>query len=458
MSNRLVPVACLLLAIAATGERASGCTCGPNPLGQAYRSADAVFAGRVTVVAEEPLTTRQARGDATWPTRVWASFDIGERFKGVDGATVSVSPGEAGSTCAVRFVVGEEYIIFAHRSKDDSRLYTSECDPTGTVQSQAAALVYARRIAHDGKEPRVVGTLVEESPAAGPQRDSDDRALVGITITLEGGGQHYSAVTDAAGVFYFDDVPDGTYAARFALPEQYRMLYFWAWRGEDPSAHASTVRVSAETCLVQARVTRAGAITGRFLDLSGNPLAQLPLCLMPKDRVEAANPADIVAYATTDEDGSFRLEPLPTGEYALAANWPPMPKLDRPPMPDFICADKSDPTHAAVLTITPGRQIALGDMKVPAPRYVSIDVAVTDEEGKPMRAMVMCAIDGRGTAGFAWTDSQTGKARIYLPVENRYLIHAKGFSGGSVESEPTLVDPAKAPPALKLVVRRASAT
>lgn len=458
MTKRIVLAFAALVALAGLTDRATGCSCGAQPLADAYRGADAVFTGQVTEITSEPLGSVTV-GDQQYPrTLVWAKFAIDERFKGVDSATVLVSPGEEGSTCSARLVVGERYLVFAHRSSDDKRLSTSNCDPTGTLQDQAAALVYCRRVARDGKEPRVIGTLTDASPSPNQPMQTEERPVAGVTVTLQAGGETYHSVTDRDGVFYIDDVPDGTYTVRFQLPEEYRILNFSAYGGDDPSERANTVRVSGAVCVVREQVTRSGAITGRFLDSIGKPLADLPLCLVPRDRLESLNPSAIVAFATTEADGTFRIEPLPPGEYALLVNWPPMPKIDRVPMPDFICADKADPAHAAVLVITPGKQIALGELKAPpTPKHIEVDVTVVDDQGKPMQAMLTCQVEGGRPVGFVWTDEEKGTVRIFLPSGKRYTLQAKVFAGeGTVDPDPVIIDPDKPPTNLKIVVTRTS--
>lgn len=460
MTKRIVLAFAALVALAGLTDRATGCSCGAQPLADAYRGADAVFTGQVTEITSEPLGSVTV-GDQQYPrTLVWAKFAIDERFKGVDSATVLVSPGEEGSTCSARLVVGERYLVFAHRSSDDKRLSTSNCDPTGTLQDQAAALVYCRRVARDGKEPRVIGTLTDASPSPNQPMQTEERPVAGVTVTLQAGGETYYSVTDRDGVFYIDDVPNGTYTVRIELPEEYRMLNFSAYGGDDPSERASTIRVVVgSVCVVNAQVTRSGAVTGRFLDSIGKPLADLPLCLVPRDRLDSLNPSAIVAFATTEADGTFRIEPLPPGEYALLVNWPPMPKIDRVPMPDFICADKADPSHPAVLAITPGRQIALGDLKAPpsAP-HVAVTVTVVDEKGKPLQAVVTCLVEGGRPVGLVWTDEEKGSVRIFLPTGKRYSLQVKAFTGdGAANPEPVLIDPEKAPADVKIIVRRASA-
>jgi len=459
MASRIVPALVALLALAALADRALACDCSGVSLGDAYRTCDAVFAGRVAEITEETLKPERLGDREFRRTRLWAKFEVDEAFKGVDGAAAVVSPGEKGSTCSANLTVGERYIVFAHRSKEDLRLYTSLCDPTGTAEGQTAALVYCRRVARDGKEPRVIGTLFEASPSTADDVRADARTLAGIPVSLEAGGKTYDAVTDRDGVFVLDDVPDGTYVVRFVLPKEYRMLYFWAFGGDDPSERAKTVRVGGPVWAVRALVTTSGVITGRFLDASGKPFVGLPLCLVLRDRLESEGPGAIVAHATTESDGGFRIEPLAPGEYVLAVNWPPIPKIDRPPLPGFLCADKADASKPAVHTISPGRHIALGDLKTPPPPpHVTIDVAVVDEKDKPVRTMLTCQIDGGRPVGFVWTDEETGRARIYLPTGKRYSLDAKAFvGGGRLESETVSIDPATAPPNMTVVVRPVSA-
>ncbi len=108
---------------------ASACSCIMSPPADvALTEATAVFSGEVVDV--------QKNKEATGKT---VQFKVGEIWKGIDSATVSVFTGNDSAGCGIDFIVGKEYLVYAHTSDADgkSMLSTTLCDRTAELVNAA---------------------------------------------------------------------------------------------------------------------------------------------------------------------------------------------------------------------------------------------------------------------------------------------------------------------------------
>ena len=138
--------------------------------------------------------------------------------------------------------------------------------------------------------------------------------LSGMTLVLSGEGGEHTAVTDEQGRFRLEDVRPGTYTVAAALPEG------WALASLDDALQEITLLPAEEKTMVY-RVLPEAVISGLvYLDEDGDgvnadetPLAgaQGVLSLL-QDETEKT-----VCTFVTAEDGSFRVDALPPGEYRL---------------------------------------------------------------------------------------------------------------------------------------------
>lgn len=174
-------------------------------------------------------------------------------------------------------------------------------------------------VAADNGTPvkRVTVSVVRTGPSPGERLPASavtgrGRGTVVITAGVVGGviggAEGPSAkITDEAGRFDQSELAAGTYMI-MVRPQSGFVA---------PTRPERVTLKDGQTVNLTIKLERTGAITGRILDESGDPL--------PRTRVMAARaaspggPAGMGGSATTDDLGQFRLFDLPPGEYYVSA-------------------------------------------------------------------------------------------------------------------------------------------
>lgn len=456
MTSRVLVLLASLMFVIGAVERASACDCGPGLVSDAFDQSNIVFAGRVAEITREVLEPTRV-GDREFPNnRLWAKFIVEERFKGVDGDSVVVSPGHENSSCSLGFVVGQSYLVFASRSEEDGRLMTSRCTPTSSVELSAANMTYCRHRLRTGSEPRLIGRVSEQVSPFIIAAATVENAVGGIAVMLEGEGRKFGTTTDATGAFLFDDIPNGEYTIRFALPEGWRMLMFWtSLRDGHSESIENRVRIDGRTVVTNSIVASSGDIVGRILDSNGRPLKDITLNAIPKERAGRMQPNEQFPRSYSGANGEFGFGVLLEGEYVLLVNWSGMPPdVGLPPFPSYWYASPSSPDCTAVFTVKKGRLINLGDVKAPpTPEHVVVDVALVNAAGELEMGTIECRRESGELIGYAGFDGESAKTQVFLPTGSRYRLTAESaIHPGEPSAEPVLVDPAKPPREIKFVV------
>lgn len=145
-----------------------------------------------------------------------------------------------------------------------------------------------------------------------------------IRATSNGGLTRF-ATTDTDGRYVVRDLPAGAFTLHISK-SGFVPLYFGQRR---PFERRTTIelipgrRVSADI-----RLPRAGAITGRIVDRTGEPVMGARVQAMRRRMIDGQRGLQAVGVAdTTDDTGSYRVYGLPPGDYYVAAT--PRPVEDR---------------------------------------------------------------------------------------------------------------------------------
>jgi hypothetical protein len=195
----------------------------------------------------------------------------------------------------------------------------------GAIVLLAASATLALSQARDVQQPapaptgtgRITGQVVAADSGA-PVRHAQVTLMgTALSIRVAGGGVEggipgpppgmvrKQAETDDGGGFSFTDLPAGQFTVMVAPPT-----------GFVRPDHSANVRLTdGQSSAVTIKLDRAGAITGRVLDESGEPLARVNVRAMRRDASTGGQIMSVGANASTDDLGHFRLYGLSSGDY-----------------------------------------------------------------------------------------------------------------------------------------------
>ena len=373
------------------------CSCGPpGSASERLEKADAVFAGRPVVVREFPYSSYYDNWEP--PPNVYG-FAVSEVWKGMDYETNYVVE-HRGSTCENGFLLGLEYLVFAHRySQLSPDLIAGVCSLTTPVMDAQSLLdeLGEGRAPQPGSSappPREFigdpGIVLSPVPAAGTQGalsgdpEGSTSVFAGRRILvreipeyppweLPSGhcayafGYKVSTVWEgpAYEVMYVSGIESG--------PVCDSSLYGWrgrvesGWTGGDFLIHAA-VREVGDGLVLWAR-DEEKPLSEAQIDLNdlGEGRAPKPGTIAPLPW-EAARAAPMVALpptptaiaepmATPTATAEPTLAPPPTATRTPAPEPTPTPSLT--PTPTATAVSQLTPTHALRLTPTPTTEPAL---------------------------------------------------------------------------------------------------
>lgn len=291
------------------------CSCvGPHPPDIAAGMSAAVFTGRVIEMIDlKPLPppakpSGVIKGDYAANRRVGnvASDDnlhrphpfhsrtirlqVNSVFSGVatGQGSIEIATGMGGGDCGYPFEAGVEYVVYAYKAAE-GELGTSICSRTRKLEQAAEDLEYFRKMSN---APSTSSLRVLTRTGSSPGKP-------GMKISAEGGGNRYSAITNAVGDAFFANLPPAKYTihadADGDLPDDPTIDLF-------PKGSGSIT------------LFRYLTITGHVFTKAGTPAAQV--------RVETlfvpSGEGDMGAI--TDTEGRYQLRLIRTGQYNLGVN------------------------------------------------------------------------------------------------------------------------------------------
>ena len=137
-----------------------------------------------------------------------------------------------------------------------------------------------------------------------------------IRATSNGGLTRFTT-TDTEGRYLVRDLPAGSFTVHVSK-SGFVPLYLGQRR---PFERRTTLQLQAGTrALANMQLPRAGAITGRIVDRTGEPVMGVRVQALRRRMVDGLRGLQATGAAdTTDDQGSYRVYGLPPGEYYVAA-------------------------------------------------------------------------------------------------------------------------------------------
>ena len=192
----------------------------------------------------------------------------------------------------------------------------------------------------------------------------------------ESEGYWSQTVTDAAGGFTTGDLIPGSYVVSFRLPGTTLRQYIPRQTTMDA---ADVVQVVAgQVTSVTDTALATGAVSGRLLEIDGTPAAG---ALAVVNSPEGYSVGD-----TADADGTYRIDPVFIGEYAVIVTSADGNRHQYVP-------GTTDRSAAALITVTAGAEMVVDDRFLPTG---SIRMTATDATTGAPVAGICAEIEGPG--------------------------------------------------------------
>ena len=401
-------------------EAVYACSCiRPGPPCDYYGSTDAIFLGRVVGAAQQKNSVDE-NGNKTVYDVGTIRFLVQENYKGAPGYEVEIHSGTGGGDCGYWFLRNESYVVYAHRSSEDNKLYTSICTRTKHVTYAKEDLEYFRGLSNAKPGATLYGKLVQfiGDREHGPVKEGPK--MGGVKITVTGGTQTVETVTNNAGEYRVTGLPPGDYDAFPQLPDKLGAISnrdnrddFGRFTGRRPVS--LTDRGCGEMSFA---VQFNGMVSGRVVDAAGEPAKEVQVNLL------WGGDADKYWYTWTNEEGRYEFHMVQPGNYLLGFNlkWAPDAK---DPYPKTFYPGVKTRSEAALLTLDEGEKLKGYDLTLPPLlRQRELKVTVVWPDGKPAaNVMVHYEMNDATSLGDRVDTDDKGTAVIRL-FENYYYIIA----------------------------------
>lgn len=401
-----------LVVLSAAYQTANACTCAGGGLPcEGYGRSAAVFVGTVVSgrAKDQPKDLKTARLEDSWGSRYY-KFSVEQRYLGVSGTEVEILTGSGGGDCGYQFKIGQRYLVYAHRYQTE--LTTSICSRTKPFAEANEDLAFLGMLSSAAPGATIYGRVV--------QREKNNEVGVSdpdVLITLEG-EENKEVRPDAEGNFRVSGLRPGKYKLKLHLPET---LTTYLAENE--------VTVADRGCASQLwYVTNNGQVSGRIIDVEGQPVARILVSLVKPD-VDPRKDDDY-RLERTDEDGRFKFSAVASGRYVIAVNFNRYPDPNDPTnaYPPSFYPGVLDQAQAEVITIGVGEKVTDRLVRVPMRRPESIvNGQVVWEDGSPVSAAQLLITDitaGEKTLSHGSQADEQGRFTITGYVGQKFSIYA----------------------------------
>ena len=440
--------------LGAAYQTAKACTCaGSGSPCDSYGSAAAVFVGTVVSVREKerPKDVAAARRDEDAGLSDWGStfykFSVEQPYLGVAGTEVEILTGSG--TCGYRFTIGQRYLVYAYQSK--TNLTTNICTRTKPFNQADEDLAF-------------LGTLTSAAPGAtihGRVARYELKKEVGISgpdvsIAIEG-EENKETRPDSEGNFRVSGLRPGKYKVKLRLPDA-----LTTYQAE------KELTVADRGCASQVwYVTDNGQVTGRVVDVEGQPVARILVTLVKPDGDPRA--LDDVWLERTDDEGRFQFSAVARGRYVIAVNFNRFPDPTDPTnaYPPSFYPGVLDQAQAEVITLSLGEKVTDRLIRMPSKRPSSVvNGQVVWQDGTPVSAAQLLVTDitygvkpmSHGVQadeqGRCSINGYVGQKLLFYARSNRQFVPADRPRDPIERSDPVRLNLERPTETLKLVITK----
>lgn len=334
------------------------CSCGGYPTAcTAYASADAVFIGSVQKIQNK---TRKDDSGNEYIAGQIAHIQVEKVFKGIKETEAIFR--SWGTSCDAIYKEGERWLFYAYYDKKSKSWGIRACDRSTLIENAADDLLYLQGLPTSAQKTRISGTLehYEDDPVKGFTRVKN---IIGAKVKLIGEQKTYEIYTDKNGVYEIYGLLPGKYVVEPEIPLGLKVrfpIYFGAVDYSDKRTVKSLLKENS--CAGVDFVFSANtSIGGKVFGADGRALPNVCLSLMPKDKTAANN----WIFDCTDEQGRYKLDEIPPGEYIIVVNYHGKISSDEP-FPTAYYPGVFEKEKATILAITDGTHLEDYDIHIPS--------------------------------------------------------------------------------------------
>ena len=357
-------LAVFALLLAASAGVVVACSCmGYASVCLSYQSADAVFVGSVQRIELPP--PRKGEDGKEYVAGQIAYIQVEKVFKGMKQQTQVIFRTE-GSSCDPTYREGERWLFYAYYDKKSKQWGIRACDRNSRVEYAADDLLYLQGLPASAQKTRIAGELVhyEDDPVEGFKRV---KSIIGAKIKITGEQRTYEVYTDKNGTYEIYGLPPGKYEVE-PEPLAGLKISFPMFYGERDHSIVDKVLqlrlvLREKSCVGADFIYRsATSISGTVIGADGRALPGVCLKLTPKEKPVKR---DNWKFDCTDEQGRYKMEEIPPGEYLIVANYHDKISSDEP-FPMAYYPGVFEKEKATVITLVGGDRLEGYDIHIPA--------------------------------------------------------------------------------------------
>ncbi len=413
----LITFSFIVIFLLGSFEQVSACSLGSETptFCEMVGSADVIFIGKA-VGAKKQRVTDENGVKETWDVGE-IYFEVQKGFVGIKkNIRVTVSSGNEDGYCGTWFKHNENYLIFGYGNLKKGFVDGYRTKLVSEAQEDLEALA---KLPKPGTGSRIFGNVTQNVKSS--LLSDNIEPTFGLDLNIQQIGekkQSYKVITDSNGYYEIKEVPAGKYKI---LPNLSSAVEF-----PNNELEVKDRGCVSENFLIKNRTK----ISGKVLDVEGNPVNEIFIKLIPIELNEKPEPFAGKEEDLTDEKGNFTIEKIPPGNYVLSINYTTSPSEDNA-FPTAFYPNAAEKSQGMIFNIELGsKNIENIEFKLP-PRLETQEISgfVVWSDGTPafdIHVGLRDAEDNLFTSD-ARTD-KTGSFTLKGFSGREYFISAENYS------------------------------
>jgi Carboxypeptidase regulatory-like domain len=326
---------------------------------QAAASAEAIFVGSVRKV--EILNAKKDDPRSKQVAGQIAHIRVENVLKGKIGPEIALHSGMA--SCDLSSQVGEQWLFYLTYDKETGTWSVGNlCGRSMPAKYAANDLLYLRQLSASEQRTRISGII--ELLKLDPEKGPISTTISGVKLKIIGKKRTAEVYTDENGIYEIYGLPPGEYLIKPEVqPGRTENLLIRADNAENSEDESAKVELMEKSCAelnFSFHLDAETSIAGKLRGADGRPLPNMFLSLQPKGKRALRT----WQFAETNNQGDYRLENIPPGEYLIVvkgngdiSSYAPFSKVYYP----GVFREES----AAIVKVTPGDRLENYDINIP---------------------------------------------------------------------------------------------